>query len=246
MSLSNPLRWVVAYLLAILLYAFAYQGLSQAFLFPLIDQEPTFIAREKKIESILTKKFNALSGLDKSESVKVYLLDDSSDDHLTYAINVIDRRERTSHSDPNRLMSMEIEDSLRMRLRIDDEMQIRITPSVNPAGFTARQGQELTDLFARLFNGAKVANRWGTYVLPTTETEADTVMAYMLSTDGRIGSRYDFPRMLYFSMVTITTLGYGDIVPITTSSRLLAASESVIGVIIIGLFLNDVANKIRG
>ena len=48
-----------------------------------------------------------------------------------------------------------------------------------------------------------------------------------------------YGRMLYLSAVTITTLGYGDIVPISGISRLLVALESVIGIVLIGLFLNS-------
>ena len=47
----------------------------------------------------------------------------------------------------------------------------------------------------------------------------------------------------YFSVVTITTLGYGDILPKTDIAMLLAASESVLGVLFIGLFLNAIATK---
>jgi hypothetical protein len=52
-----------------------------------------------------------------------------------------------------------------------------------------------------------------------------------------------FPRMLYFSAVTITTLGFGDIVPVTTESRLLVTAEAVAGVVFIGLFLNAIARR---
>jgi hypothetical protein len=48
----------------------------------------------------------------------------------------------------------------------------------------------------------------------------------------------NFVRMLYLSAATITTLGYGDIVPITTVSRLLVSVESILGIVLIGLFLN--------
>lgn len=52
-----------------------------------------------------------------------------------------------------------------------------------------------------------------------------------------------FLRMIYFSSVTITTLGYGDIVPTTDLSRSLVALEAVFGVLLAGFFLNAVANK---
>jgi hypothetical protein len=41
---------------------------------------------------------------------------------------------------------------------------------------------------------------------------------------------------LYFSMVTFTTLGYGDIVP-HGSMRLIAASEALVGIFLSGLFI---------
>ena len=52
-----------------------------------------------------------------------------------------------------------------------------------------------------------------------------------------------FVRMCYFSATTITTLGFGDITPVSTEARVLAAAEAVLGVVIVGLFLNAVAQK---
>lgn len=54
-----------------------------------------------------------------------------------------------------------------------------------------------------------------------------------------------FSRMTYFSAVTITTLGYGDITPISDTARWLVTLESILGIVIIGLFLNSVAKNIR-
>ena len=50
-----------------------------------------------------------------------------------------------------------------------------------------------------------------------------------------------FSRMLYLSATTITTLGFGDIVPLTTSARLVVSLESVLGIILIWLFVNAVS-----
>ena len=48
---------------------------------------------------------------------------------------------------------------------------------------------------------------------------------------------------LYLSVVTITTLGYGDIIPQTELARGLTAIEAVLGIVIIGVFLNAVAQS---
>jgi hypothetical protein len=48
-------------------------------------------------------------------------------------------------------------------------------------------------------------------------------------------------RMLYLSATTITTLGLGDITPVSDFARILIGLEAILGVITIGLFLNAVA-----
>lgn len=52
-----------------------------------------------------------------------------------------------------------------------------------------------------------------------------------------------FISSLYFSVITITTLGYGDITPIGFISQILAASESILGITLIGLFLNSLSHQ---
>jgi hypothetical protein len=47
-------------------------------------------------------------------------------------------------------------------------------------------------------------------------------------------------RAFYLSAVTITTLGFGDVVPVTTRARALIASEALLGVVLAGLFVNAV------
>ena len=53
----------------------------------------------------------------------------------------------------------------------------------------------------------------------------------------------NFARMLYLSTVTITTLGYGDIIPLTNIARFLVGLESILGIIVIGLFLNAISKR---
>lgn len=55
----------------------------------------------------------------------------------------------------------------------------------------------------------------------------------------------NYGRMTYFSVSTISTSGFGDIVPLTKAARSLAAIESVLGWSLIALFLNAVASRAR-
>ncbi len=50
-------------------------------------------------------------------------------------------------------------------------------------------------------------------------------------------------RMIYFSAVTITTLGFGDIVPVTPMARWMVTAEAVSGVVLVGLFLNSLTRR---
>lgn len=50
--------------------------------------------------------------------------------------------------------------------------------------------------------------------------------------------KYPLWNFLYFSSVTITTLGYGDILPNSTIVRILVMFETVSGVVIIGMFVS--------
>lgn len=56
---------------------------------------------------------------------------------------------------------------------------------------------------------------------------------------GRMG--YSLLSCLYLSVTTVTTLGLGDISPVTDEAAVLIASECILGVICAGLFLNAIA-----
>ncbi|WP_241648128.1 potassium channel family protein [Methanoculleus taiwanensis] len=52
------------------------------------------------------------------------------------------------------------------------------------------------------------------------------------------GGRLAFPDLLYYSFVTMTTLGYGDITPITNQARSLAMLEAVSGVLYVAVLIS--------
>ncbi len=51
------------------------------------------------------------------------------------------------------------------------------------------------------------------------------------------GSAYSLFDLFYFSFTTLTTAGYGDIVPVTRPARMLAAMESVCGVLYLAVLV---------
>ncbi|MCF6323108.1 MAG: potassium channel family protein [Gammaproteobacteria bacterium] len=53
----------------------------------------------------------------------------------------------------------------------------------------------------------------------------------------------EFLESWYFSAVTVTTLGYGDVLPVTSIGKVLAGIHAVSGVCIIGLFLNSLSER---
>jgi hypothetical protein len=74
----------------------------------------------------------------------------------------------------------------------------------------------------------------------TEQTDAD-LSALLRLLSGRLGTgERDFLRMLYFSVVTITTVGFGDVVPLTPRARALVTLEAFLGPILLGFFLTAV------
>lgn len=74
----------------------------------------------------------------------------------------------------------------------------------------------------------------------------DGLIRYYLGVTGDPSYASDhFLRMVYLSAVTVTTLGFGDITPVSESARALVGAEAVLGVVVIGLFLSALALGVR-
>jgi hypothetical protein len=74
---------------------------------------------------------------------------------------------------------------------------------------------------------------------PTVSNLFESIGKESVGSIGHDGDR--FGRTLYLSVSTITTLGPGDIVPTSLLTRVLVGSEALLGVVLVGLFLNSVA-----
>ncbi len=98
----------------------------------------------------------------------------------------------------------------------------------------------VTEVFDTYFSPIDKKNHM---LLPISPQLFERILAFARAVEGRPDSiPGNIWRMLYLSAVTITTLGFGDIVPLTTYARLCIATEAVLGIVVIGLFLNSLRN----
>jgi len=98
----------------------------------------------------------------------------------------------------------------------------------------------VTEVFDTYFSPIDKKNHM---LLPISPELFERILAFARAVEGRPDSiPGNIWRMLYLSAITITTLGYGDIVPLTTYARLWIATEAVLGIVVIGLFLNSLRN----
>ena len=82
--------------------------------------------------------------------------------------------------------------------------------------------------------------RWGLW---TAVIAAAFALAYEFVAIDLGGRPDNWVTTLYFSFVTLTTLGYGDIVPTSAVARLVALAEVIIGYMMLGGLLGIFANK---
>ncbi len=76
---------------------------------------------------------------------------------------------------------------------------------------------------------------WGsTYTYLESVHPGSFQVAYTTEASGQPG----FSELLYYSFVTLTTTGYGDIVPLTSQARSLAFLEAVSGVLFMAVFIS--------
>lgn len=101
---------------------------------------------------------------------------------------------------------------------------------------------EQTNLFNELLlNGDTIQNR----IISSYELRERLKRLSLANNGFPFSIEGRFSRMLYFSATTQTGLGPGDILPLTERARLLVVVQVIIGIIIIGLFLNAVISKLK-
>ena len=126
-----------------------------------------------------------------------------------------------------------------------NNMTIYRFPDLETPNYATRFNGSSKKLFDMIFRPSKTQSGLLFPVVVLNYNEDYQLRSYLQGIRGDASSfNGQFWRMTYFSAVIITTLGLGDIIPITWESRALVAFQSMFGIILAGLFLNALAYQV--
>ena len=92
-------------------------------------------------------------------------------------------------------------------------------------------------LYASLSGYLLISVLWATVYTMIEIIEPGSFSLSLMEESGGDSIQFEFVYSIYYSLVTITTLGYGDIIPATAPARMFAAIEAVIGQIYIAVIV---------
>ena len=132
----------------------------------------------------------------------------------------------------------------RARQVYEDKMRVRKRAYFFNGHYLKWLGYSLMEITSRYGNSF---GRWGLSSIFMVLTFAimyavlDTVTPYAVRLVDEASHWFDY---VYYSVVTFTTLGYGDIVPLTWYHKLFAGVEVVSGYFMLGVFINLMNRKL--
>jgi hypothetical protein len=262
----GPGGWAFAYVAAFIIYAIAYIGLSRfephSFYQPAAQFEPRYQAEKTEVSKKLLDDIREMFGFTpeqrkKEGGYRIYVngvrindfdIDDKGAAHLSVDLPICDFDmgcdkpnfpaysyligfRATGKTDPTFKLYFEIDNVSAKPYRIWSNHP-DTKPDLDEEAVTAK--------IARVIGNRRLlfAFSSGSQTFQTFRAESELV--------GLIEETRGWPspdtaeyavRMFYLSAITITTTGYGDIVPLTSWARLLTGSEALAGTVLLGFFL---------
>lgn len=256
-------QFLLTYIFVILLFAVIYTLMSNQFYYSLSQYEKIFNMESKQIIANLEQSIK--DNFIKNYSEDIVLLSNHNDKSKEYIFNIKDLKVDSIEIQGETLIINNdiiirkvndpiIEYKTTVQLKVFHEDKIlydnlvyricEISLKNEGRGITYLNNIDLKPIFEMEW-----APRDGVAGVVLTEKLNEQIETYLTMNDGKPSLvkgniihyfKWNFPRMLYLSMVTITTLGYGDIVPLTNTARILIGLESTMGIIILGWFCNKI------
>lgn len=230
-SSRNPFTYMLIYLALVPVYAYAYYCCQGGFFAPYSHLEPNWIEHSNSIALLLKKSL-------KYSSVYSNIPDDINIKEVSTDGQELDFTIKTSYVPKELHMFTYLKEAGILYTNRDERMiGCHYFYIYRKQGDMAEwENQNI------LFYSRSILQFIG-----LSESESNEVNAYVKSFNG-LGPNVndDIARMGYLSAVVVTTLGLGDIVPLTPLARGLVGSEAIFGVLFAGLFLNALAYRASG
>lgn len=244
--LDRPLIWGVLYLGLIPLFAVLYTTQAGSFYQTTATSEPAFSASEAYVGQAVADAVDAVV----DEQAVTDFGESSPKRHRSSSdgMRITETQVLVSVSIESNTGSDEVSQDVELDLGLPS-----VPEGVNMPGRVffyyklnevsgRAQGSRNPDNTLRLLEEASAGPALPHIYLSTSAT--DRLDQTIAAAKGLVGGLpQQLIRMIYLSAVTVTTLGYGDITPVTSAARLLVVVEAIAGVILIGLFLNALSRR---
>lgn len=255
----NKWRWLIIYMLSIIVFAYIYTKLPLHFYHTTTQYEPqlTQLGNEVKllIEADLKENFiekypsGAIYLDDERERIcyieKLHVSDFSYEDNIpiiSLAVDLIKSLDELNLKEDMKYETLHTEIKIILQKPyLETKGGVTLVGKVKREALTEELVQEIDldniryeDIFYMSSNQNLVGMKMSKETFEQIRNYSMAVRGFPVNIDG------NFFRMLYLSMITITSLGFGDIVPITNSARILIGVEAVWGIILLALFGNDI------
>ncbi len=252
--------YIIVYLSAIPFFMVAYLLCSNGLYAPYARLEKSWRQASGKLDYALTRDIR--SALDKkiaeaktvipSMSVVVQGSDTSDGKSVDATIAIVSKTETSSPFliTKGKIVNAVVSDGPWLWLQKnsgereaeDSSSQIALT-----LGLSASDGHKESDDIKNNISyalGINLSDPNSRVILDVRRSTVAALNGFLRAYDGDISGINGNPfRMLYLSVVVLTTLGLGDIVPISGLARFFVGLEAISGIIIMGLFINSIANS---
>jgi hypothetical protein len=255
-SKVHPLLFLAAYALAIPSFALTYEYIPRGFYAPYAHLEQTgqldayrigvliqSVLRENSLSPRFRSKESSSNYAIRNNFIYVQRLSPRDDSTISFDVLVL-VRDKKRGGDAEFPIPVVMHAASRIVIYDSQTSQrhLRYVEQDNVAAYPAGMQEMMNDTFYELFR-------------PTDDITEGSTIEVSIAQDDEIARYFDglkgdplsisgaYSRMLYFSTIVITTVGFGDIVPMTPLARDVVGVEAIFGVLLVGLFLNAVAYR---
>ena len=245
-------RWMIAYLLIILVFAVLYRSLpSNSFYAPYMKYEPAAASDERRLihafeahirESLQLSRTVRYSWLIDAPSLHVSEIRSDDGEIIKFRLRAYAYHYTRQHINESEDFDRQVSIALHGRL-IVPTAKLLICRGIYAPARSAPAFADEDEIVAQMFHTPDPpCNNFPSLIFTPEEDRLLEDYASGLSGDPSRVSGW-FWRLLYFSATTVTTVGFGDIVPLTLPARLLAGAEPVIGWLFAAFLIDSVTRR---